>query len=167
MSNITNLTQQKFKDNQVLNGHHMEDVKALQLVEHSAKHYHCKVTELVLPKDAPEFTPLKVKFISAGRDDVRFEVEDETSGEIFEEQRRYAVSSMPSLVLTVLNTILRFYHIRLDCESRHYLLQGIKKLVECAEGSYGNQARDHELFECNAVLLISKEIQYDPITGMK
>ena len=137
------------------------NTKALNLIVHPSKPYHCCVQELILPRERG-FEPIMFKFHSASRDDVFFEVLDENSNEMFEKRIRYATSSMPGICLEAAETILAFYGIILDDISKRKLKDAFLEAVRTAEGSYGSCARDHDLFECNAVVFIALGQQFVP-----
>lgn len=143
----------------------MRIVKAKQSFSHPTPMYHCSMYELVLPEEL-EFNCITVKFNSVGRDNVKFEVEDEHAGEIFEECYRYATQSMPQQVVDAVQKILAFYEIELDNESKMYLRELAKKCISNAEGVYGKTAEDDEIYHANALLMVSNKMKFHPIQGM-
>ena len=133
---------------------------------HTCAYNECSVYEAILLSNFQLPKPLVVRFISSSRNNVRFEVEDETAGEIFEEDIRYATQSMPTLVVEALIKILEFYDINLDNPSIRFILDLAKRAVCAAEGRYGSQVANFDMFDADSVLIISNDMQYHPCKGI-
>jgi hypothetical protein len=125
-----------------------------------------KVAEIVMKDTIQKFNLITVRFISIGRNHVRFEVEDEVAGEIFEETIRHATFDMPRKVLESIGAILKFYGVALTGSDETIVTDLAKRCVSSTESQYGVRTKDFDVFDADAVLFVSNRNVYNPINGM-
>jgi len=148
------------------------DVKAshanavAKTLNHPTGFHSCSIYEVILRDDLPDFVPFNVRLTGTSRDNVKFEVEDETAGEIFEEDMRYAVQPMPPKIYDAVKAILKFYGINCGIPEELTIKDIAARCIGNVEGRYGNSVSNFSMFEADGVIMFSKSVQYNPIKGL-